>query len=256
MRIAIVYSSDPVIMDNYIYSIISKNYKNIKAVIRTEGSILHKNSLYLKIKYIITLSLISGFFTTLKNIFHLFTNLVTPSNKVYEVCKSNSIPLFKVSTINSKNCKRLLSKSSLDLIFNQSHHIVSKDILAIPKVGILNRHGALLPKYRGRLSPFWQLLNNESRGGVTFHLLDEKIDNGPIVYQKPIKIESNESFNSLVSKIFTEAGEGFSKSISILEKSDWQQYLLPNDVNLSSYYSSPELRDAFQFLNSKSRYEK
>jgi len=59
-----------------------------------------------------------------------------------------------------------------DVVFNQSQHIIKKETLSKAKIGFINRHGALLPKYRGRLAPFWQLLNKEKFGGLTFHFIE------------------------------------------------------------------------------------
>ena len=50
--------------------------------------------------------------------------------------------------------------------------------------GIVNCHGALLPKYRGLMPSFWTLANGEKEGGVSVHFVDKKLDNGPIVVQK------------------------------------------------------------------------
>lgn len=47
----------------------------------------------------------------------------------------------------------------------------------------INVHGALLPKYRGMHSTFWAIMNGEKQLGITFHLVDEGMDSGPILKQ-------------------------------------------------------------------------
>jgi methionyl-tRNA formyltransferase len=45
-------------------------------------------------------------------------------------------------------------------------------------IGVINRHNALLPKNRGRLTPFWVLYKGEKETGVSIHFIDEGIDSG------------------------------------------------------------------------------
>ena len=59
--------------------------------------------------------------------------------------------------------------------------IIPASLLSIPRLGILNLHPALLPKYRGRLSNVWALFNGETEHGVTLHWMTEKMDAGPII---------------------------------------------------------------------------
>src|SRR5690606_37650873 len=96
-------------------------------------------------------------------------------------CSLHNIPFRQVKSINSPETITYLKSLDCDVILNQSQHIVKKAVLDIPRIGVLNRHGAPLPNYKGRLAPFWQLLNNEAYGGLTYHFLDEGIDTGPIV---------------------------------------------------------------------------
>jgi len=56
--------------------------------------------------------------------------------------------------------------------------------LNIPKIGVLNRHNALLPKNRGRLTPFWVLYKGETETGVSIHFVTEDLDAGDIIVQK------------------------------------------------------------------------
>jgi len=66
--------------------------------------------------------------------------------------------------------------------------IIPPEVLAIPRLGTLNVHPALLPKYRGRYSTAHAIFNGEKTTGVTVHWMDEGIDSGPIILQEKIKI--------------------------------------------------------------------
>jgi methionyl-tRNA formyltransferase len=67
--------------------------------------------------------------------------------------------------------------------------ILPKNILDLPKRGILNIHPSLLPKFRGASPVRAAILGNVPETGVTIIRLDEKMDHGPIVAQAKINIE-------------------------------------------------------------------
>jgi methionyl-tRNA formyltransferase len=77
------------------------------------------------------------------------------------------------------------------LIVNSYAMILRPDILAVPRFGAVNVHGALLPAYRGANPTEWALINGERETGVTIHAIDRGIDTGPIVAQRrvPIRFE-------------------------------------------------------------------
>ena len=57
----------------------------------------------------------------------------------------------------------------------------------IPSLGCINVHCSLLPKYRGLMPSFWTLFYKEKYTGVSIFLMNEYIDDGPIIYQKKLK---------------------------------------------------------------------
>jgi methionyl-tRNA formyltransferase len=65
--------------------------------------------------------------------------------------------------------------------------------------GIVNCHGALLPRYRGLMPSFWTLANGETEGGVSVHFVDAKLDNGPIVVQKSYRIHKHDTLEDVMA---------------------------------------------------------
>ncbi len=57
-------------------------------------------------------------------------------------------------------------------------------VLAIPRLGALNVHVSMLPKYRGPAPMLWAIRNGDANGGVTVHRMDESFDTGPILAQQ------------------------------------------------------------------------
>ena len=82
-----------------------------------------------------------------------------------------------------------VAKLKPDLIFINSYSmILREDILAIPRLGAVNIHGALLPKNRGPHPEQWALIKNEVETGVTLHEVTSIVDQGKIIDQQVIPI--------------------------------------------------------------------
>ncbi len=79
-----------------------------------------------------------------------------------------------------------------DLVFSFYYRrLLSPAILTIPRLGAINLHGSLLPKYRGRAPLNWVLVHGETTTGVTLHYMDAQADHGDIIAQRvvPIAVE-------------------------------------------------------------------
>ena len=68
------------------------------------------------------------------------------------------------------------------LVFGFNWRLPS-DVLAVPRLGVLNVHPSALPKYRGPSPVLWAIRNGDSRMGVTVHRMTEHIDTGPVLAQ-------------------------------------------------------------------------
>jgi methionyl-tRNA formyltransferase len=66
--------------------------------------------------------------------------------------------------------------------------IIPPWMLALPRLGCINLHGSLLPKYRGAAPIQWAVAMGEARTGNTTMLLEEGLDTGPILLQQPLEI--------------------------------------------------------------------
>lgn len=77
--------------------------------------------------------------------------------------------------------------------------IITKEILAIPRLGTIGVHPSLLPKYRGSSPIQSVILNGEEKTGVTLYLMDEKMDHGPILTNNELPVRQA-SFDSTQDK--------------------------------------------------------
>src|SRR4051794_9202025 len=87
---------------------------------------------------------------------------------VRAVAKKYNVPVTEAVDVNSEDFLKHLRDLGVELIVSISGtQLYKKPLLDQTPKGIINCHGALLPKYRGLMPSFWTLANNESTGGVT-----------------------------------------------------------------------------------------
>lgn len=79
-------------------------------------------------------------------------------------------------------------------------HIIPKDVLAIPAVGVLNLHPAFLPFNRGWHTPSWAILDG-TPVGATLHFMSDGIDTGDIVHQRQMIIRPEHTADSLYQEL-------------------------------------------------------
>jgi methionyl-tRNA formyltransferase len=79
--------------------------------------------------------------------------------------------------------------------------ILRAPVLAIPPAGVINVHPSLLPKYRGASPIEGVLLAGEQETGVTIMLMDKGMDTGPILAQRSVVIEMDDSAGSLGERL-------------------------------------------------------
>jgi len=89
-----------------------------------------------------------------------------------------------------------------DLIFSFYYrHLLSPALLAIPRLGAINLHGSLLPKYRGRAPINWVLVHGETTTGVSLHHMDARADHGDIIAQRAVPIAIEDTALTLSRKL-------------------------------------------------------
>ena len=124
--------------------------------------------------------------------------LTPPPVKV--VGLKNNIPVFQVKRI--RDDYSFVKEMNPDLIITCAYgQIVPQGLLDIPKLGCINVHGSLLPKYRGA-SPIQQsLISGDSISGVTIMEMIYEMDAGRMYHKKEVKLEEDDNYTSLYHKI-------------------------------------------------------
>ena len=96
--------------------------------------------------------------------------------------------------------------------------IVPQQIFSVPSLGSICFHPSLLPKYRGASAINWALINGESVTGLSLFWVDKGIDTGPILLQKEVKVEPDDTTGSLYfNKIFPLGVEAIGEAVDLIK---------------------------------------
>jgi len=121
-------------------------------------------------------------------------NQLTPS-AVKQVAIAHSLPIWQPKRLKkSPKTLEILKNSGADAFVVVAYgQLLSPEILAMPKLGCINVHGSILPKYRGAAPLQWSLVNGESETGITTMLMDEGMDTGAMLLKAytPIQLLDN-----------------------------------------------------------------
>jgi len=126
----------------------------------------------------------------------------THAHLLIKLCKHlNSSRILKGDQFRSKNGISLLKKLEPDYIIGVHFpYIVPKEVLEIPKYGVLNLHPAYLPYNRGWHNPTWAIWE-ETPYGATLHFMDEGVDTGDIIHQERIEILPSDTADTLYKRV-------------------------------------------------------
>ena len=96
--------------------------------------------------------------------------------------------------------------------------ILPKELLEIPKLGCINVHGSLLPKYRGAAPIQWAVLNGDKTTGITTMYMDEGMDTGDMILKQEVEIGKDETTGELWNRLSKIGGELLIETLKQLEQ--------------------------------------
>ncbi len=168
--------------------------------------------------------------------------VITSKDEVREWCEEHEI-----HTLSEVNMSEI-EKISFDYLFSIVYlDVLPVSMIRLPKKMAINYHDALLPSYAGIHATSWAIMNGEKLHGITWHIMEEKLDTGNILVQKEVEIELQETAVSLNLKCFQAALEGFYELTDcILESST---AIIPQDLTKRSYYGKWEKPQNAAFID-------
>lgn len=157
--------------------------------------------------------------------------LPTPIKKI---SFNKGIEVFQPKNINDEEAIKKIKEVNSDIILVVAYgQILSKDILNIPKIGCINIHASLLPKYRGAAPINRAIINGEKETGITFMFMNEKVDTGEIIYQQKITILPDETYGELYYRLSNLSADMINTVLEKIEEGKIKR--IPQEYKLVSY---------------------
>lgn len=127
--------------------------------------------------------------------------VLTPS-PVKEAALSLGLPVLQPERMRNADAVEELSRYAPDLIVTAAYgQILPKAVLSLPKLGCINVHGSLLPKYRGGAPIQRSIINGENVTGVTIMYMAEGLDTGDMISSVEVPIGEEDHSGTMFAKL-------------------------------------------------------
>ena len=165
----------------------------------------------------------------IKNKFNILKVYTQPPKKSKRGQKINPSPVESFciknkldfnNPINLNNNKELnnFKNLSIDLVVVVSYgQIIPKFFLDTAKLGFINVHASLLPKWRGAAPIQRAIMNNDKKVGVSIMKIEEKLDSGPVLISRELKLDQNITHGELEKKLSITGANLLIESLKNLE---------------------------------------
>ena len=202
LRVIILTSSITGTPAYFVPTIFEKSSVEIVTVIVSQNkTVKKKNSLQKRIKKVAKIGIfgaINGI--SMRSWFSEKRDHFLPkSDNLVNFCAKNGIKLQFTPTINCQETINFFIEAKADLAISTGNSYIGKRVFNIPKYGMVNSHGEILPDYQNGQSVIWQLYNMSNQTGYTLHKVNSKIDQGEIIYQERFDIDFKATLSETVA---------------------------------------------------------
>jgi methionyl-tRNA formyltransferase len=127
---------------------------------------------------------------------------------VKEAALAANLHVFQPETIKSDSAQEFLKRIAPDAVVIIAYgQIIPARLLTLPRIGWINLHASLLPRYRGAAPIHWAIANGETTTGLTTMQIDAGMDTGPTLLQHELEIGPDETSPELAARM-SEIGAG------------------------------------------------
>ena len=149
------------------------------------------------------------------------------ASQVKSCAQGLGIDVFTPESLKDDESARLLERLEPDLVCVVAYGaLLPKRILEIPRLGCINAHMSLLPRWRGAAPIQRAILAGDKLCGVSIMKMEEGLDTGPYCVQRKTEIESK-VLSELEAELAIAGSEGFIEAISLIEqdRAEWIEQL-------------------------------
>jgi methionyl-tRNA formyltransferase len=144
------------------------------------------------------------------------------------------IAVYQPEKIKSESAHDFFRRVAPDVVVIIAYgQIIPASLIAIPRLGWINLHGSLLPRYRGAAPINWAIINGETRTGLTTMQIDAGLDTGPMLLKRDIEIGADETAPELAARMAEAGAPLIVESLARLERGELQPQA--QDVSLATH---------------------
>lgn len=161
-------------------------------------------------------------------------NQMMPS-PVKKVASLHQLPVWQPKRIKkSTETRTRLKEAAADVFVVVAYgQILSPEILGMPKLGCLNVHGSILPKYRGAAPIQWSLYHGDRETGITTMLMDEGMDTGDMLLKAYTAVGLLDNAHQIGAKLANLGADLLIETLPKLERQEIQP--IPQDDSSATY---------------------
>jgi methionyl-tRNA formyltransferase len=138
--------------------------------------------------------------------------LATPTKQLAQL---HGIKVYQPESI--KKDYSFMSELKPDLIITCAYgQFIPSEVLSLPKLGSINIHGSMLPKYRGGAPIHHAIMNDEKETGISIMKMAAKMDAGDVYSQHRISIDKDDTYDTLAIKLSALAKEAIIKDLPLI----------------------------------------
>ncbi len=145
----------------------------------------------------------------------------TPDSKnpLRDRARAASLPLFQPGHMRNPEVAEQLAELRPDLaVMAFVTDIVPLSLLQLPTLGSIQYHPSLLPRHRGGSALNWTIIQGDERAGLTIFWPDAGVDTGPILLQKEVAVDPDETMGALYfNKLFPLGVDAMAESVRLVE---------------------------------------
>jgi methionyl-tRNA formyltransferase len=152
------------------------------------------------------------------------------------------LPVWEVARLSVEETRATLAAYQPDLLCIACFpRRLPSSLLTLPRLGAVNLHPSLLPALRGPEPLFWVFREGLSETGVSVHLVEERLDTGPIVAQERISVPDGITYAELERRCAERGGQLLVRAVQAIAQGT--AVYLPQDDQLGSYRPAPSPED-------------
>jgi folate-dependent phosphoribosylglycinamide formyltransferase PurN len=147
------------------------------------------------------------------------------------------VRVHSVPSVTHDSMASAMRNADLDVLCVMCKEILPKELIALPRFGVIGQHPGITPHYRGSWSAFWAIANGEPHMvGTSVFVLDETVDEGAIIYQETVEIEyGKDNIYSLNAKAQMKSAELMARALQDLRAGRLTSRCVATDRAQTSY---------------------